>query len=182
MDTMDVTQDERILMQYKANNDLTLYHGLFEKYRPLIYGVCLKYLQNAEDAEDCVHEIFMSSSKKAITHQIASFRPWLYVVAKNYCFDILRKKSRNFDKENEAFRVYSDQIFHPTDDEDEDEMRKLQNCMKSLSSEQYQVIHLFYFEKMSYQDISDQLSLGLGQIRSYIQNGRRNLKICMEKK
>lgn len=146
----------------------------------LVYGVCLKYFKNREKAEDGVMSIFEELTKKLKKHQIENFRGWLSVVARNYCLMQLRKKeiTVSFDP---AF-MHSDEAVHPTfGEETNGEEQALKNCIEKLPEKQKQCIHWFYFDNKSYKEIAEMTGEELGRVRSNIQNGRRNLKICMER-
>ena len=146
----------------------------------LVYGTCLKYLMNAQDAEDGVIDIFEKISKKIPDSDVKNFKSWLYVVTKNHCFEILRRRKTRFDKESEAEIMYSDHVFHPDDIDNQDDINRLNDCIQRLDRKQRACIDLFYFKKLTYVEVAKALDIGYSQVRSRIQNGRRNLKICME--
>lgn len=145
----------------------------------MIYGVCLKYFKNSAEAKDAASEVYLLLLKRAKGKEIDHWKAWLYTVVKNYCLEQLRSKSNKKLKQLDAYRVYSDQVYHPTIDSKDEEIRKLENCIESLEDDQKACVRMFYLEKRSYQDLSDLLQLSWGQVRSRIQNGRRNLKNCM---
>ena len=153
---------------------------LYEPYMPLVYGSCLKYLKNEADAQDAVMDIFEKIAKKTRNSEVANFKAWLYTVTRNHCFEKLRSKRTKRDKEIEASVMYSDSVFHPDNIDNEEEISRLTKCLEQLDGFQKKCIELFYFRKMSYAEISERLELKYNQVRSRIQNGRRNLKICME--
>lgn len=146
----------------------------------LIYGSCLKYLKNEMEAEDAVMEIYEKISKKILTNNIENFRAWIYMVSRNHCFEILRTKTRTSTKKNDAAIMYSEKVFHPDDVTKEQALKTMENCLDQLETFQRDCIKKFYFEKVSYMDIAQQLDLAYNQVRSRIQNGRRNLKLCMD--
>ncbi len=172
--------EQELIQKYQDSQEQECIAKLYEPYMPMVYGTCLKYLKNSADAQDAMMSIYEIVSKKLKTHEIDNFKPWLYVVTKNFCFDELRKKNRRFDKKQFAEHMYSDQVFHPDSIEDEKEKR-LHNCIEKLSTKQRYIIKAFYFDKMSYQQIADDNNIEWSTIRSKIQNGRRMLKKCLEK-
>ena len=124
--------------------------------------------------------IFEQLIKKAKSHEIRQFRGWLHVLSKNYCLMQLRKKEITVSYDPQL--MYSSEVVHPTFGETENgETKALKNCIKKLPEKQKECINWFYFENKSYKEISDILGEELGRVRSNIQNGRRNLKNCMEK-
>lgn len=174
----DLTDEELFVM---ARSEMDQEHTaiLFSRYFDLVYGLCLKYCKNEAKAKDAVMDIYELYSKKIKTHQVDKFKSWLYVLSKNHCLEKLRKAKW---KEEKMTVMQFDTSFHPySDDDKEDDLNKLENCIKTLDKEQKQCIQLFYLEKQSYNDISDSLQIPWNTIRSLIQNGRRNLKNCMNR-
>jgi len=165
---------------YQSTYDQKYLAELFVAYQELIFGVCLKYFKNKADAEDGLMSVYEQVSKKLKTHQVDNLRPWLYVLTKNHCLEKLRKKGKAFTKEKEAANMYSDTVFHLDSIDKEEKLNKLENCMDKLIKEQKNCIRLFYFEKKSYQEIAESDGMAWSKVRSYIQNGRRMLKKCME--
>lgn len=151
----------------------------------MVYGTSLKYFKDESRASDAVMGVFEVLSKKAKTHQVEQFRGWLYVMTKNYCLMELRKDSKNLTVSYDPQFMQSDEEKHPVFEiefEEDEELQSLQACMETLVAQQKECIDLFYYKEKSYKEIADQLDKKVGTIRSFIQNGRRNLKICMEKK
>lgn len=155
---------------------------LYSRYRLMVLGTCIKLLKSRSEADDAVQDIYILIGDKLKTHEVGNFKSWLYVVVKNHCYERLRKQSSQREKKNRAEGVYSDAIFHPDNIHDESSIIKLNQCMDALPTHQHSAIKAFYFEKMSYKEIASSYSLSWGKIRSLIQNGRRNLKNCMEAK
>jgi len=156
---------------------------LFLQYSELVYGVCLKYLKDAHDAEDEVMNIYGLFLKKIKEHKVENVKSWLYVLTKNHCLGVLRKRKRDTAKFDQFSLMYSDDNYHPLEEGTEvDETERLSDCMKNLVELQRICIQSFYYEKQSYEEISGSLNLPWNKIRSNIQNGRRNLKKCLEAK
>ncbi|MDL2208644.1 sigma-70 family RNA polymerase sigma factor [Parabacteroides sp. OttesenSCG-928-O15] len=175
--------DEQLLAEYKRTGNSEYFGILFNRYTPLLYGVCLKYLNNAERAEDAVMELFEYLLPKVNYYEIAVFRTWLHTVVKNHCLQILRKESREIKADFDIDRMESDDIMYLLDEEETDSERleMLKHCLDKLPEEQKQSITLFFMDDMSYADIVDSTGYTLSRVKSYIQNGKRNLKICMER-
>jgi RNA polymerase sigma-70 factor (ECF subfamily) len=173
------TSDADIITAYKAGTgDLS---ELYNRYANLVFGSCFKYFKNKPDADDAVSEIFSLISKKLKTHEVESFKSWLYTVTRNYCIEVLRKNNRLRDKISAAESMYNDTIFHPDEVEDVALIAKLGKCIDALPDKQREVIDLFYFKKINYKDISVKMDISWDKVRSFMQNGRRNLKNCIEK-
>ncbi len=172
--------DLELVASYQASGDLEILGTLFERYVELVYGVCLKYLKNQSKAEDAVMGIFEELVKKAKSHEIRQFRGWLHVLSKNYCLMQLRKKEIMVSYDPQL--MYSSEVVHPTFGESENgEAKALKNCIEQLPDKQKVCINWFYYENKSYKEISEITGEELGKVRSFIQNGRRNLKNCLEK-
>ncbi|MCC6460822.1 MAG: sigma-70 family RNA polymerase sigma factor [Saprospiraceae bacterium] len=176
--------DEELLAQYKAGGDARHLGLLYERYMPMVYGVCLKIFRDAGKAEDAVMGIYEELTRKARDHEIGAFRGWLYVLARNYCLMEWRKNHRRptdyHPPENMVHFDAVEPVFDVELSVDPDN-KPLEKCLDALPQQQRRSVEMFYFEEKSYKDIADLFSEEVGKIRSYIQNGRRNLKICLEK-
>ncbi|WP_066632302.1 RNA polymerase sigma factor [Labilibacter marinus] len=181
-----VLSDQDIIKKYKQTNDLDLLGDLYGRYMDLVFGVCLKYLKDKEAAQDAVIYVFEKIAVSIKNTEVENFKPWLYVIAKNYCLMQLRKIKHNEVSidEGDFFLgkiMESDFDVHPIDKEDEERNEEaLRNCIEKLKLAQKQSIELFYFEKLSYQQISDKMQIEVKKVKSYIQNAKRNLKMCLE--
>lgn len=148
----------------------------------LVYGVCLKYLKDPENAQDAVMNLFEELITKVPKHEIDHFKGWLYTVAKNHCLMRLRSEKRKPTVKLDTDLMQSEPDWHLNGElENEQDIKRLEFCLNQLVPEQRRVIELFYLEKKCYNEISASTGLDWNKVRSFIQNGRRNLKICMEK-
>ncbi|MDR3694204.1 sigma-70 family RNA polymerase sigma factor [Mucilaginibacter sp.] len=172
--------DVKLLNSYRERGDLSVLGQLFEKQMPLIYGVCLKYLKDEELAKDAVMGIFEEIIGKARQHDIKQFRSWLYVLSRNYCLMQLRSGKKMEMVNLDDFMEFTP-VLHPDTDNREAALKALELCMKKLPANQKQSIKLFYFSEKCYREIADSTGFSLNDVKSYIQNGKRNLKICLEK-
>ena len=177
--------DEELLAAYKSEKDLRIYASLFLRYEHLLYGVCLKYLENREDARDSVMNVFEKTQSEVLKNEIQVFRSWIYVVAKNHCLMKIRKDKKMIGvplENNVPLHMESEDTWHPLLEEAHNMDMALDNCIKKLTLEQQQCIRGFYLDKMSYKDLATEHELDLKTVKSYIQNGKRNLKLCLESK
>lgn len=180
---IDLERDLSLIKAYKERDDVEALGHFFNNYMPLIYGVCLKYLKDVELSKDTVMDIYEKLSKKLKKHDVANPKSWLYILTKNHCYEILRKKSRTLEKENSAYLMYSEQVYHLyNEDVKEQKLSLLEECIGKLESMQQSVVRMFYLDKKTYKEICSEMSIKWDKARSLIQNGRRNLKICMETK
>jgi RNA polymerase sigma factor (sigma-70 family) len=174
--------DEELLGEFKAGFNQERLAELYLRYSDLVYGVCLKYLKHGETAKDAVMTIYQELLVTLQTHEVQHFKSWLYVVAKNHCLMQLRKEKKMITVEFTPAVMQSEDFTHLDNVlEKEHELKKLESCIERLPAEQKQSIQLFYLENKCYNEIADQTGYEWNKVRSLIQNGRRNLKICMEK-
>ncbi len=174
--------DEELLKKFKKNADQQTLANLYLRYTDLVYGVCIKYLKDAEAAKDAVMNIYEELTIKLQTHEIEIFKSWLYVLAKNHCLMKIRKEKRIVTVEFTQTIMQSEDFTHLDSVlEKEKELKKLEFCIEDLPGEQRTSIKMFYLENKCYNEIVESTGLNWSKVRSLIQNGRRNLKICMEK-
>lgn len=174
--------DEALIALYKNTEDLAIVGVLYDRYTALTFGVCLKYLKDREESRDAVMQIFEKLIVILKEHEIKIFKGWLYVTARNHCLMQIRsKKGKNF-TEISPFLVENNGNGHQDSDlEAEGDLRKLEKCMEGLGNEQKQCVQLFYLQQKCYKEITESTGYDLNKVKSYIQNGKRNLKICMER-
>ena len=175
--------DSELVQQYRRDGDLKVLGELYQRYMELVYGVCLKYLKEPEASQDAVMNIFEELVGKLAKHEVDNFRPWLHQVAKNHCLMRLRSEKKAIDVKIDMTLVQSHEKEHLEEAwEKEADFNALGYCLEQLSAEQRQMVELFYLQEKCYKEITALTGVEWNQVRSYIQNGRRNLKICMEKK
>lgn len=174
--------DKELVTQYKATGDLAVLGELYQRYMDLVYGVCLKYFKDPETAKDSVMQIFEELVSKLRKHDVENFRGWLHQVARNYCLMQLRTPRNLKTVEFKTELVQSEEYVHLNGVlEKEEHFNKLEHCIGTLTDDQQQAIRLFYLEGKCYNEIVAITGQEWNQVRSFIQNGRRNLKLCMEK-
>jgi RNA polymerase sigma factor (sigma-70 family) len=178
----DTPTDQELVAAYRQSSDLKILARLYQRYLDLLYGVCLKYLGEREAARDAVMEIFEELSQKLLKHEVTHFKGWLYTLARNHCLMQLRSSGRvkilSFDPEG----MQTADDWHLNDKmEQETRLDRLSSCIEALSAEQRTAVRLFYLEDKCYKEIETITGLDWNKVRSLIQNGRRNLKICMER-
>jgi RNA polymerase sigma factor (sigma-70 family) len=178
----DHMTDSELLELYYADKDPEWIGRLLERYTLLLLGVCMKYVKDENEARDCVQQIFLKVLTEVSKYHIEYFKSWLYMVAKNHCLMRLRDNGKKGTKE------IKEQMLVHTEPEKEELIKNeqtydlLEDAIAELSEEQRQCVILFYLKKNSYQQITIKTGLNLLQVKSYIQNGKRNLKIILERK
>lgn len=174
--------DADLLANFYRDGNQEWIGALLQRYTLLLLGVCMKYLKNETEAKDCVQQIFLKVLTEVPKYKIDFFKSWLYMVAKNHCLMRLRDKNKNARELSE-----NNSLAHTeTDKQDllqnEETYDLLEASIDELNEEQRLCIRLFYLQKQSYQQIACKTGFSLMQVKSYIQNGKRNLKILLEKK
>lgn len=176
----DDADDHKLLNSYRESGDLVVLGRLYEKVMPLVFGVCLKYLKDEERAKDAVMGIFEDLINKVKQHDIKQFRSWLYVLSRNYCLMQLRSDKKLETVNLDDFMEFAP-VLHPDDSNYEPAMQALEKCLDKLPGPQKQSVNLFYLKEKCYKEIAELTGFSLNEVKSYIQNGKRNLKICLEK-
>ena len=174
--------DEELISQFRRSGDNQWLGCLLERYTMLLLGVGLKYLKDRAQAQDAVQQVFI----KAITHfpkeDIRNFKGWLYILMRNHCFGVLRNVSYNAPEEVLANMAEPEQKTREELIGDEVMRLQMMEALETLSEEQASCVRLFYLERRSYKEIMEQTTFTFEQVKSYIQNGKRNLKIALLKK
>ena len=174
--------DEALIDSFKETGDVSYFAELYRRFVPLVYGLCLNYLANKEEAHDAVMDIFEKLLVKLPQYEIDNFRTWLYSVAKNHCLQVLRKEKQTVLLKIEDAVMENEDFFTLLDKpRSQEEMAALEHCMKTLPEVQQKSIHFFFIEEKSYADIVALTGFTLNNVKSYIQNGKRNLKSCIIK-
>ena len=174
--------DEDIISLYKEKQWSSCIDELYQRYSHLVFGVCLKYVKQIENAEDITLTLFTSLTQKLLQHQVQHFKSWIYVSARNSSLMFLRanKKSEELMQDDHLF---DESEFLLEEKHQKDELLdNLSAVFDELKEEQKLCIQLFYLEKKSYEEVAQLTHYTLKEVKSHLQNGRRNLKILLEKR
>lgn len=178
---METQSDTDLMVAYKSQDDQEALGALFQRYMHLVYGLGLKYLKSREESQDAVMSIFEQVTKKLKTQEVTYFKSWLYIVAKNHCLMALRKRASQ--KEINGLVMENEAVLHPNDEYDVDnDLDALKDCLEGLKDKQKECVSLFYLKQRSYEEITNATSFSMNEVKSSIQNGKRNLKNCLEAK
>lgn len=173
--------DTDLVKAYKSTGNVELLSVLYQRYMDLTYGVCLKYFKNTDDSKDAVMSIFEELVIKLRKYEVENFKGWLFQVARNFCLMKIRKdKSKPYAVDADLVQLEQESHLEAVM-EKETHLNSMHDCIKQLVEEQKQMITLFYLKEVCYKEIAETTGVDINLVRSYIQNGRRNLKICMEK-
>ena len=176
--------DQELLERFHTGHDNEWLGILLQRYTLLLLGVSMKYLKNEEEAKDSVQQIFLKVIQELQKYKVEYFKSWLYMVAKNHCLMKLREKQGKL-----TAGISEKLSATPQEDSDRQVLEQndhtlnlMESALDELSTEQRQCVTLFYLQKKSYQEVSEETGYSMLQVKSYIQNGKRNLKILIEKK
>lgn len=174
--------DAALIARYKISGDLESLGQLYNKYMHLVFGVCLNYLKDEEQSKDAVMQIFEELVVKLKIHEVQNFKSWLHVLSRNYCLMAIRKNSKHTTVSMEDAFVENTEFVHlDLEDTKEEKLTVMERCMEKLPEEQRISVQLFYLEEKCYKEVADLTGYEMLKVKSYIQNGKRNLKICIEK-
>ena len=175
-------EDSDLIKSYKINGSLDVLGQLYNKYMHLVYGVCVNYLKDEEASKDAVMQIFEELVIKLKNHEVQNFKSWLHVLTRNHCLMALRKNSKHETVSiEETFVENTDFVHLDVDDTKENKLTIMEKCMEKLPDEQRVTVDLFYLQEKCYKEGADLTGYDLLKVKSYIQNGKRNLKICIER-
>jgi len=176
------SEDSALLQRYSQTNDLEVLAELYSRHADMVYYICLRYFKDEEKSKDAVMQIFEELIHKVNKQQIKDFPKWLYVVSKNYCLMDIRSQKNNMQISFDEF-VESPTKLHPEESYADKEERfvLMEKCIDKLPEKQKTSIDLFFLREKCYKEIVEMTGYSLKEVKSFIQNGKRNLKNCMEK-
>lgn len=153
---------------------------LFDRYGAMTYGVCLKYFKNEADSQDATVRIFEKLMEDLKRMKVTHFKSWLYRVTQNHCLMELRKKQPHSTSIEEIEHAIESEIGPNKFHEREIRLSALDKALHDLKPDQKKCVMLFYIDELSYKEVADRTGLSLNEVKSHIQNGKRNLKILLE--
>ncbi|SFC62415.1 RNA polymerase sigma-70 factor, ECF subfamily [Parapedobacter composti] len=177
------SSDEQLLARYRQTGELDVLAELFGAHAEMVYYVCLRYLQDNERSKDAVMQVFEELVTKVNKQEIRNFGSWLYVLTRNHCLMQLRAANRAREVSINEFVDFPAAV-HPGNgaEEKEQQLNALERCLEKLPEKQKRSIDLFFLNEKCYKEVAEITGYSLNEVKSYIQNGKRNLKICMEAK
>lgn len=180
---LNAYDDAGLLRLYRLSAKADYLVELYGRYVALVYGVALKYFKNVPDAQDAVMQIWEDLFDKVLRQDIQVFKSWLYMCVRNYCLMELRRRSGNkFVELDEKFMEFCDDFHLDYAMETEEREHALQDCLNGLPEKQRLCVRYFFIEDLSYKEIESVSGFTLKMVKSFIQNGKRNLRLCMEQK
>lgn len=177
--------DTELVARYRQSGEKQVLGILFKRYTHLVFGVSMKYLKDEDDSKDAVMQIFEKLVTDLKKHPVENFKSWLHTVTKNYCLMQLRSRKGKYfqplpDTEESLEIVESAGSLHPDKVELEEKLSLMEKGIQALNAEQRTCVELFYLKEMSYQQVAEQTGYSMLQVKSFIQNGKRNLRIFMD--
>jgi RNA polymerase sigma-70 factor (ECF subfamily) len=170
--------DIELIVNYKTSGDKQLVGELFKRYTNFVFSVCMKYLKNSYDSEDATMQIFEKLFTDLQRFEVANFKSWLHVIAKNYCMMKLRKPNREIYTDNFVEKDFD--LHHEAANEKEHQLLALEKAIAELPTDQRKCVELFYINQKSYKEITEQTGYDYNKVKSYIQNGKRNLQLKLQ--
>ena len=185
-DSRNQLSDRELVERYRYSYDTTYMGVLFQRYAHLLFGVCMKYLKNDERAKDAVMEVFEKVLTDTRRHDVEDFRPWIYTVTKNHCLMGLRKEKVQHLKQEDYIRftqeiMETEDVMHLNGMSAIEMDKNLLAAIETLKNEQQQCVKLYFFEKKSYEEIQEQTGFTYNEVKSHLQNGKRNLRLQLTK-
>ena len=177
----DHITDAELLQNFYKDHDNKWLGILLPRYTLLLLGVCMKYLKNEEDARDCVQQIFLKVINELRKYKVDYFKSWIYMIARNHCLMRLRDNKNMtvelFEHSSAASHAETDKNIHIEKDE---LFQRMEAALNKLNPEQKLCVKLFYLQKKSYSEVAEITGFSMMQVKSHLQNGKRNLKLLLE--
>ena len=174
-------EDNELLQNFYRDHDNKWLGILLPRYTLLLLGICMKYLKNEEDAKDCVQQIFIKIINELHKYKVEYFKSWIYMIAKNHCLMKLRDRGKLTAELNEGTTSVPDETEEKVSLVEKDILlNKMMNAINELNAEQKECVCLFYLQKKSYSEVAAITGFSLMQVKSHIQNGKRNLRLMLE--
>jgi RNA polymerase sigma factor (sigma-70 family) len=175
--------DLELIARYRESDDPSPLGILFMRYKHLIMGACMKFLKHSSEAEDATMDIYVELHAKLKEHEVKNFKSWLYTLACRHCLMKIRNSKGIVeldadDKKFESLFMENEVVEHLLE-ELQDETELLQSAIAQLKDGQRECITLFYLNELSYKEVADSTGLDLGQVKSHLQNGKRNLSLLL---
>jgi RNA polymerase sigma-70 factor (ECF subfamily) len=182
-ETIRHMSDNELITMYKSSDNKQFVGELYKRYSHLVFGMCIQYFKDKDTAKDMVIRIFEKLFDELKKREVESFRAWLTFVVRNFCISEIRKLNTQQSRENEYGLDLKNELLTESEkeegDETEEKIAQLENAMKELNPFQKKCIELFYYRNMSYAQITDITGYSVNEVKSYIQNGKRNLKLIL---
>ena len=188
-DRLKAWDDHRLLQAWQEGGKQAAFDLLYERYVHLVYGICRKYIDDADTCRDISMQVFQTLSDLPAEQHIQSFPSWLFTTARNRCISYLRRpanrvvlepEEKYFEKSADGF-MENEGLTRLLNKEHPHLLDLIPDALEQLEADQRQCLRLFFYEDLSYKDISQRTGFTLKQVKSYLQNGKRNLGILLKR-
>ena len=181
-ENLSYQSDSELLERFSQTRDNEHLGILLQRYTYLLLGVCMKYLKNEEEAKDAVPQVFLKVIHELPRYKVEYFKSWIYTIARNHCLMQLRNKVKQTSPINEKIVAAEESLTSKEQLLQQDlQLNQLNRALEQLNEEQKLCVTLFYLKKQTYQQIAESSGFTLMQVKSFIQNGKRNLKLQLLK-
>src|SRR5581483_8698136 len=172
MNAPGTTEAREVIARAKAG-DAEAWGELYRQHAPAIFRFCRRALPTREDAEDATMEVFMKVREKLGQYDASRpFTAWLYRVAANHCWDMLRRRKIRQDKETEE--VDELPLEHP-------DPNQLERLIEQRTSEEVRMaLVMRYYSDMSYDEIADALGVRRAFVGVVLLRARHELRQALE--
>jgi len=174
--------DDEIVAEFRKSNNSALVGELYHRYYLMVFGVCMNYLRDRAESEDAAAQVFEKLLVDLPKYQVGNFKAWLYGLTKNWCLQWLRTNKRK-NKREANFQYEYGQDAQIEDEPNvvlESGLPLLEQSLQRLKKPQQECVRLFYLQELTYKEIVARTDYSMKEVKSHIQNGRRNMKIYME--
>jgi RNA polymerase sigma factor (sigma-70 family) len=183
MSTPGITEPTEAIARARAG-DAEAWGQLYRDYAPAIFRFCRRAMPTREDAEDATMEIFMKLKGKLSQYDTTrSFSAWLYKVAANHCWDILRRRKIRQDKETED--VESVPLEHPEPSQlekliEQRSSEEVRKALEKMGARARMALVMRYYSDMSYDEIADALGVRRAFVGVVLLRARHELRQALE--
>jgi RNA polymerase sigma factor (sigma-70 family) len=183
MSVPGITEPKDLIVRARAG-DTQAWGDLYRKYAPAIFRFCRRAMPTREDAEDATMEIFMKLREKLTQYDPGrSFSAWLYKVAANHCWDMLRRRKARHDKDMEDVEGLPLETPEPNqlekliEEHSGDEVRK---ALNTLGTRARMALVMRYYSDMSYDEIADALGVRRPFVGVVLLRARHELRQALQ--
>jgi RNA polymerase sigma-70 factor, ECF subfamily len=183
MSVPGITEPKDLIVRARAG-DTQAWGDLYREYAPAIFRFCRRAMPTREDAEDATMEIFMKLREKLTQYDPGrSFPAWLYKVAANHCWDMLRRRKARHDKDMEDVEELPLETPEPNqlekliEERSGDEVRK---ALNTLGTRARMALVMRYYSDMSYDEIADALGVRRPFVGVVLLRARHELRQALQ--
>jgi RNA polymerase sigma-70 factor (ECF subfamily) len=164
--------------------DMAAFGELVRRHQQPVFNFCVRFLKNAEDAEDIAQETFVQAYRSIKRFRPkAKFSTWLFTIARNLSLNLIRDEKRgkrymvSVDDEESGVNLSSDAARRPDREASFRETSDLvRNAVDRLSPDHKMMVVLRDLEGLSYEEVAEVLGCRVGTVKSRLSRARSHLK------